>query len=159
MIWNLFLMLVWAAMTNSFSPSNLAIGFLLGYATLAVLALRGITSRRYPRRVVKAISFAVFYIRELILSNLRMARDVVRLKPDYRPAIVAVPLNVQTDSDAEITLLANLISLTPGTLSLDLSPDRRTLYVHTMDVPGGDLNAFRDQLKQELERRVLEVLH
>jgi multicomponent Na+:H+ antiporter subunit E len=71
---------------------------------------------------------------------------------------VAVPLDIETDSDAEITLLANLISLTPGTLSLDLSPDRRTLYVHAMDIPGGDLDRFRRNLKQELERRVIEVL-
>jgi multicomponent Na+:H+ antiporter subunit E len=159
MVWNLFLMLVWAAMTNDFAPANLAVGFVFGYATLALLAARGIASAKYPRRVVKAITFSLFYIRELLLSNLRMARDVLLNCPNLRPAIVAVPLDVETDSEAELTLLANLISLTPGTLSLDLSPDRRFLYVHAMEIPGDDLDCFRQNLKQELERRVLEVLH
>ncbi len=159
MLWNVFLAIVWAAMTNDFSAPNLAVGFLLGLGTLALLAKRGIAgTTNYPRRVVRALSFAWFYLRELVESNVRMARDVLGPWKNLSPALVAVPLDIETDSDAEITLLANLISLTPGTLSVDLSPDRRTLYVHAMDVPNGDLDAFRRHLKGELERRVLEVL-
>ena len=159
MIWNLFLMLVWAAMTNDFRPQNLGAGFGLGYLVLALLVARKVTKTSYPMRVVRTVSFALFYVRELVLANLRMARDVCRIRPTYRPAIVAIPLEIETDSEAELTLLANLISLTPGTLSLDLSPDRRTLYVHTMEIPNGDVEAFRRTLKHDFERRVLEVLH
>ncbi|MGV3614735.1 MAG: Na+/H+ antiporter subunit E [Fimbriimonas sp.] len=159
MLWNLFLMLAWAAMTNDFSAANLALGFAFGYLTLAALAARGVAGEgKYARRTVKAVAFAGFYLRELLMSNLRMARDVLGPWQRLRPAIVAVPLDIETDSDAEITLLANLISLTPGTLSVDLSPDRRTLYVHAMDIPASDLERFRKGLKDELERRVIEVL-
>lgn len=159
MLWNLFLMLAWAAMTNDFSAPNLGLGFGFGYLTLAVLAARGVAGEgRYIRRTVRTVSFAGFYLRELLLSNLRVARDVLGPMHRLRPAIIAVPLDIETDSDAEITLLANLISLTPGTLSVDLSPDRRTLYVHAMDVPASDIDRFRKNLKDELERRVLEVL-
>ncbi|MBW2487296.1 MAG: Na+/H+ antiporter subunit E, partial [Deltaproteobacteria bacterium] len=70
-----------------------------------------------------------------------------------RAAIVAIPLDAE--SDLEITVLANLITLTPGTLSLDVSPDRKTLYVHAMHVD--DVEEFRQDIKQRMERRVMEV--
>jgi multicomponent Na+:H+ antiporter subunit E len=70
------------------------------------------------------------------------------------PGIVRVPLDVKTDF--EITLLANLISLTPGTLSLDVSEDRKVLYVHTMYV--GDKDKFIEGIKSGFERRLLKLL-
>ena len=72
------------------------------------------------------------------------------------PGVVAIPLDARTD--AEIALLANLITLTPGSVSLDLSEDRRVLYVHAMYIDGGDVEAYRRSVKQGLERRVLELL-
>lgn len=72
------------------------------------------------------------------------------------PGVVAIPLDARTD--AEITLLANLITLTPGSVTLDLSEDRRVLYVHAMYIDGGDVEAYRRSIKEGLERRVLELL-
>lgn len=72
------------------------------------------------------------------------------------PGVVAIPLDARTD--VEITLLANLITLTPGSVSLDLSEDRRVLYVHAMYIDGGDVEAYRRSIKEGLERRVLELL-
>ena len=72
------------------------------------------------------------------------------------PGVVAIPLDARTD--AEITLLANLITLTPGSVSLDLSEDKRVLYVHAMYIDGGDVEAYRRSVKEGLERRVLELL-
>jgi multicomponent Na+:H+ antiporter subunit E len=70
-----------------------------------------------------------------------------------RPAIVAVPLDLT--SDFQITLLANLITLTPGTLSLDISDDKKILYVHGMYVD--DVDEFRRSIKQGFEKRVQEL--
>ncbi len=72
------------------------------------------------------------------------------------PGVVAIPLDARTD--AEITMLANLITLTPGSVSLDLSDDRSVLYVHAMYIDGGDVEAYRRSVKAGLERRVLELL-
>jgi len=72
------------------------------------------------------------------------------------PGVVAIPLDARTD--VEITLLANLISLTPGSVSIDLSEDKSILYVHAMYIDGGDVEAYRRSIKEGLERRVLEVL-
>jgi len=92
---------------------------------------------------------------ELVLSSLRVAVDVCRPRLDVCPGVVGIPLRATTD--AEITVLANLISLTPGTLSLDVSPDRRTLYVHAMDLDGGP-DALRKDIGTTLEARVLALL-
>ena len=67
---------------------------------------------------------------------------------------MAIPLTAETD--AEIAFLANLISLTPGTLSLDVSTDRRVLYIHAIDVQ--DVDKLRMDIKNGLEARLLEVM-
>lgn len=159
MILNLLLMLAWCAFTSDFQPQNLAIGFGIGLGSLAVLSRLGLTGdSRYVPKIGKVVGFVGFYLWELLIANVRMARDVLSPRLQVRPAIIALPLDMHTDSDSEIALLANLISLTPGTLTIDISNDRRTLYIHAVNVPGGDVEAFCLNLKQQMERRVLEVL-
>jgi multicomponent Na+:H+ antiporter subunit E len=96
----------------------------------------------------------VFFIKALLVSNLRVLREVVSPSQISRPGIIRLPLDARTDF--EIMLVANLISLTPGTLSIDLSEDRRHLYVHVMFLD--DVDVVRREIKNGLERRVLEVL-
>jgi multicomponent Na+:H+ antiporter subunit E len=153
-LWNLILALVWAFATGEFSLPNLMIGFALGYVILWFVR-RDIGAEGYVARVPRAVWFVVFYLWQMLLSNLRVAYDVVTPRHYMRPGVIAVPLAAETD--AEVTLLANLITLTPGTLSLDLSPDGRTLYVHVMYL-SEDVEETRRQIKDQLERRVLGVL-
>jgi multicomponent Na+:H+ antiporter subunit E len=150
---NIFLALVWAASTGSIDLPNLAVGFVFAYLVLW-LARPALGETRYFRKLPQAFAFAAFFVWELILSNLRVAADVLSPRPRRRPGVVAVPLDAT--EDAEITLLANLVTLTPGTLSLDVSEDRRTLYVHGMFVD--DPEVFRREIKEGFERRVLELL-
>lgn len=105
-------------------------------------------------RLVRLVRFVLFFIWEFSLANLRVAHDVVTPRLYAQPAIIALPLDARTD--VEITLLAALISLTPGTLSLDLSPDRRLLYVHAMF--GDDPGEVCNQLKTTFERPLLELM-
>jgi multicomponent Na+:H+ antiporter subunit E len=109
---------------------------------------------QYFRKLPESIRFTFFFLRELIHSNLRVAWDVISPKSRRKPGIVAIPLDARTD--IEITFLANLITLTPGTLSLDVSDDRSVLYVHGMFVE--DVQLMREQIKNGFERRVLELL-
>lgn len=104
----------------------------------------------------QVVYFVLFFLWELWVANLRVAFDVLTPPYQMKPGIIAVPLDARTD--AEITLLTNLITLTPGTLSLDISTDRRVLYVHTMYIDRGDIDRARRQIKEGFERRVLEVL-
>ncbi|MEM1041310.1 MAG: Na+/H+ antiporter subunit E [Bacteroidota bacterium] len=150
---NILLALLWAAVSGSFEPVTLAAGFALGYLVL-LLARPAFGASGYYAGLWRGLAFAAFYVWELLLSSVRVAFDVLTPRLRAQPGIVAVPLDAQTD--LEMTTLANLISLTPGTLSLDVSPDRRTLYVHAMYLGDGP-DALRANLKEQIERRVLAL--
>ncbi|HUE72385.1 MAG TPA: Na+/H+ antiporter subunit E [Pirellulaceae bacterium] len=154
-LWNLLLALTWGVATGEFTPTNLVLGFGLGYLIL-FFAGRAIGPSPYFSKVPQVALFALFYLWQLIRANLRVAYDVMTPTHYMRPGVVAVPLDAKTD--AEITTLANLITLTPGSLSVDLSPDRRVLYVHMMYIDDGDVEAARRGIKEDIERRVLEVM-
>ncbi len=151
---NIGLSSAWAALMGSFDATTLAVGFGVGYVVLwATQPALGPSA--YVTGVKRAVVFVVLYLAELVWSSVQVAIDVCRPQLRMRPGVVGIPLRARTD--AEITVLANLISLTPGTLSLDLSPDRRRLYVHAMDLEDGP-DALRDNLRETLEARVLTLL-
>lgn len=150
---NIVLALAWMAVSGVFSPTNLLLGFVAGFVVVAI-AGPVIGNRTYPGRMVRIVRFVLFVGWELLLANLRVAYDIITPRHRMSPGIVAVPLDVTTDG--QLTLLANLITLTPDSLSLDVSEDRRTLFVHSMYV--GQPDTFRRQIKQGLERRVMELL-
>lgn len=154
-VWNLLLAIAWAILIGSFSLPNLIVGFLLSYSILWLLASRGIiTYSNYIDRFKKSIEFIWFFLVELTVANFRMAIDVLRPHYHISPGIIAVPLDAKTDG--EITLLANLVTLTPGSLSLDISADRKILFVHTMYA--GDVEYVRKSIKEGFETRVVELL-
>lgn len=105
-------------------------------------------------RIPAALGFLGFFLRELVRSSLRVAHDVVTPADRHAPAIVCIPLDVR--SDMEIALLANLVTLTPGTVALGLAQDRSTMLVHAMFAP--DPEALREEIKTGYERRVRELL-
>ena len=147
------LALLWAAVVGSVDPAHLLTGFVVGYGVLW-LARPVLGPTRYFGKLIEALRFVTFFVYELVLSNLRVAWDVLTPKAYRRPGVVAVPLDAE--SDVEITLLANLVTLTPGSLSLDIAPDRSCLYVHAMFVD--DVEQLRRDVKEGFERRVLELL-
>lgn len=110
--------------------------------------------RRFLRMLFDVGEFLLYFLWELILANLRVARDVIRPIGQLRPAVVAVPLDLE--SDWRITLLAILVTLTPGTLSLDVSSDRKVLYIHVMHMNGA--SELRSQIKAGFELRVMRLL-
>jgi multicomponent Na+:H+ antiporter subunit E len=152
-LWNILLALTWAMLGGNFNLANVVVGFLVGYGVL-LLAQRVIGMSPYFRRLRRVISFIGFFLWELLLANLRVAHDVVTPPLYARPGVIAIPLEARTA--VEVTLLANLLTLTPGTLSLDVSDDGRVLYLHAMFID--DPERFRRRIKDGLERRLLEVL-
>lgn len=152
---NLLLALLWAAFNGSFAPATLAAGFALGYVVLFI-ARRALAPSNYHKQLWRALAFFAFYIRDILRASLKVAYDVLTPTMYMQPGIVGVPLDVKTD--VEIAVLANLVSLTPGTLSLDVSSDRKVLYIHAMYIDDWDVERLRAGLKRDLERRVLELL-
>ena len=150
---NIALSLVWAALTGNFVPANLITGFILGYAALFVVH-RALDPSDYFQKVWQVIGFVLFFLWELVVANLRVAFDVLTPRHYMQPRVIALPLDARTD--AEITALAYFISLTPGTLTLDVSTDRRTMFIHAMYAP--DADALRREIKQGVERRLLRLM-
>lgn len=108
----------------------------------------------FSLRILRSIGFIFFFLKELLISSVRVAVDVIKPTIVFQPGVIAFPL--RASSDMEITLLANVISLTPGTLSLDVSEDRKTLYIHAMYA--ADPEAVREEIREGLEKRLLEAL-
>jgi multicomponent Na+:H+ antiporter subunit E len=153
-IYNILISMLWALLTGSVSIGNLSVGFLLGYFALTLLHPATGEKASYFQKTMQFVRFALFFTKELIVATYRVAKDIVKPLPLMRPGVIGIPLDAETD--LEITMLANLITLTPGTLSLDVSPDRKTLYIHAMYLVSAD--DLRKEIKEGMERRLLELL-
>ena len=147
---NILLALAWAALQGDITLANLLIGYGIGFVILTLLAKGGVMPPTLVSRTTHAVELAGFFIWELMLANVRVALDVLRPRTAIRPAVVAIPLDVT--SDGEILLLSMLINITPGSVTIDLSDDRRTLYVHVMHMES--VEASRREIKEGFERRV-----
>jgi len=150
---NLILAVIWAALLGEITLFKLASGFLIGFAALWLIQpLTGSSS--YFFRVYAWLKLIVMFHYELVVSSMQVAWDIITPRHRARPAIIDVPLDVQ--SDAGILLVTNLITLPPGTLSLDVSDDRKTLKVHAMFADNPD--ELRRTLKSGMERWVIDAV-
>lgn len=163
----LFLALVWAALQGSFSVPSLLFGLGLGLVVMWFMQPlyeladprdrdENVATARLLVRLWRLVVLILVFLRELTLSGLRVAREVLRPTLRIQPGVIAYPLDVTTGR--EITVLANLISLTPGTLSLEVSDDRSTLYIHALSVESEDAAAVCDDIKRTLEKHVARAL-
>lgn len=105
------------------------------------------------RRVGRVLVFSGYFLRLLVVANWEVLADLLTPGSRLRPGIVALPLRCRTAG--EITLLSDLITLTPGTLTLDVSDDLDVMFVHGMYAP--DADEFRAELK-DLEARMLHAV-
>lgn len=151
---HIVLTLVWAALMGSASLTTLLSGFVLGYGVLWLLQPLTGTSDRYVFKVFYLLRLVVMFLYELVVSSIAVVWDVLTPTQLSHPAVIPVPLDVK--SDAGILLVTNLISLTPGTLSLDVSADRKTLWVHAMFAD--DPDKVVADLKGGMERWVREAI-
>ena len=150
---NIILAVLWALLSGDISQYSLMTGFVLGYLVLGMMATQA-TEKSYFKKVRQTLVFALEFLKELALSTYRVAYDILTPTHYMKPGVIAFPLEAKTD--AEITMLANVITLTPGTLSLDVSEDRKTLYIHAMYID--DPDALRREIKEGLEKKLLEMM-
>jgi multicomponent Na+:H+ antiporter subunit E len=153
-ILNVILGLAWGFVTGSFTLVNLAFGFALAFVALW-LPRRLWGEVKYFRRTYLVLRLIAIFVRELVKSGVTVARIVLRPGLEFRSGILAIPLACK--SDLEIMIFANLITLTPGTLSIDVSDDRSTLYVHAIhtDDPAADKQGMKDAFEVNI-REALE---
>ena len=151
---NLVLASVWALFFGGFTWMTMLSGMMAGYGVLWLLQPLTGTQSSYFMRVYHWLKLIVMFLYELLVSSLHVLWDIITPTHLSRPAIIEMPLDVK--SDVGILLVTNLISLTPGTLSIDVSADRKILKVHAMFAE--DPDAVCHALKSGMERWVIDAI-
>lgn len=149
---NVFLTIIWIMLSMKMTVVNFIFGFSISYAILWL-----IYGRKHPGyflRIPRVLSFLALFIYEIVKGSLKIAFDIATPKHFMHPGILAVPLTAK--SDIEITLLANIITFTPGTMSMDVSRDRKILYVYSVYIT--DEQADIAAIKNGLEKKLLEAI-
>jgi multicomponent Na+:H+ antiporter subunit E len=152
LILNILIAIIWMFLLETFTFAYFFLGFLIGIFLL-FLFNRYIPGTFYLGKVYAILKLIYIFIRELILSNLAIVKVVYQRNLDIQPGIIALPTELKTNW--EITLLANLITLTPGTLSVTVSNDFRTIYIHAMDIR--DKDEVIQSIKGTFEEAIMEV--
>jgi multicomponent Na+:H+ antiporter subunit E len=150
---NLLLALAWVGLNGRFAVDTLIVGAVIGRIVLLILAKGEVLPRAKIGRLGRAVSLLAYLLWQIVLANLRLARDVVSVHHRMRPGVIQLPLSISTDG--EILLLAAMINITPGSVALDVSEDRLTMYVHVMHITTAE--EARRQIKDGFERRILEL--
>ncbi|MGP4071442.1 Na+/H+ antiporter subunit E [Piscibacillus sp. B03] len=151
-ILNILIAALWMFLWESYDFQSFFTGYLVGMALLFFLR-RFVPDAYYLERVWKIITLILLFIKELVLSTWSVVKLAYKPKLKVEPGIFALPTDLK--SNWEITLLANLISLTPGTLSVAVSDDYTTIYIHAMDMP--DVEEEINDIKNTFERAIMEV--
>ncbi len=149
---NVLLALVWILLTAQPTVENFAGGFVIGLLVLSLVG-SGEEFRRYATRWWRSIAFAAYFLREVVAANIRLIYFLLAPDRKMRSGIVRVPLDLR--SEWGITLLANVITLTPGTLALDVAPDRSALFVHAIYMKSPE--DLVHSVKDGFERRLREI--
>ncbi len=151
-LFNVLLAVLWMFMWGIFDIYGLAAGFVLGYLLLGVVS-RTMPGESYGRKGWNLLSFSAYFLRILIKANLQVAKEIITPGYQMSPRFIRYPIDGL--SDFQLTSLANAITLTPGTLSADVSEDGRFLYVHCMYAQDREdavkeLDELRDRMVKEL---------
>jgi len=149
---NLILTVLWMFLNGDWSFGGFFAGYIAGLLMIIVLR-RFFDQPLYVRKVWACVKLLLIFLVELLKSNIAVIRHVLAPRLRMRPGIFA--LHTELKSDLEITLLACLITLTPGTLSLEVSEDQQTLYIHAMDIE--DAAEAGADIKNSFEKAIMEV--
>ncbi|MBO9451380.1 Na+/H+ antiporter subunit E [Tropicibacter sp. R16_0] len=149
----LLLTLVWMLLANSLSLNSLVFGLFLG------VVIPFVTQPYWPdqpklRNWPMIIEYILVVLYDIVVANIVVAKIILfKRDQDRQPAWICVPLELRTPE--AITVLAGTITMTPGTVTADLSSEGHNLLVHCLDAP--DPDAVRDEIKQRYERRLKEI--
>ena len=140
----LWLVLLWLALWRDVSVANVVGGVLAALVVTAILPSPRIVRRQHRLAPVGVLRFAAYFVWKLLEANVVLAREIVTRRDHLQRGIVAVPLSVRSDLVA--TIVANAITLTPGTVSLELRREPLTLYVHVLHLR--DVEAARREIQR-----------
>jgi len=150
LMFNIFLTFVCCMLFGSFSPLSITSGFIV--SAILLFFFRRRDGLFYLQQVFNCLILFFVFIYNLIKANIQVLIQVLSPKVKVRPGIIAIPMELE--SDMAIATLANMITLTPGTLSIEISRDNKILYVHCLDCTNPEAikkdiyKSFHDRIKK-----------
>lgn len=150
---NVVIAAVWMLLQETLAWHNFVVGFLVGMVVLN-FAVRRMDHPYYMHRVAAFVKLVFMFAVEVVRSGLRVMYLILHPNLPISPGLVAVPLDVT--SDEAITMLAGMITMAPGSISVELSNDRKYLYVHALEAD--DPHKAASFFKNAFERHIKEVL-
>ncbi len=149
--------LVWLALTAGGGAQEIVAGAVaaLLVAFAAGRFVSGFPRRGFPRRALFALLYFARFLWEMVKANVQVAAIVLNPRRPIKPGIVKIRTGLTNDT--AMTILANSITLTPGTLTVDISPDARELYIHCITVDGTDIDKNTVRIGARFERTLKEV--
>jgi multicomponent K+:H+ antiporter subunit E len=150
---SLVLLLTWLLLVNSLTPAQVALGALLGWSLPLVLRRFRLHDTRI-RRPLRLLRLLLVVLKDIVRANLQVIPLILGPNARLRPGFIEFP--VQLPHDFAVSVLASMVSLAPGTVSVDLSADRRTLLIHVLHLE--DADAMIAWIKHEYETPLREIL-
>ena len=146
------LFVVWLSLTHQFTMGNILLAAILAW--LIPLAVKRVRTAAVPiRKPLKMVAFIGLLLGDIIVSNIVVAKQVLGAPKRLQPGFVIIPLDLK--EALPITILASTISLTPGTVSIEVSKNRKTLYVHALHVESE--SKLVDRIKYRYEKPLKEI--
>ncbi|GGO02654.1 Na+/H+ antiporter subunit E [Saccharibacillus kuerlensis] len=149
---NLMIAFLWMMLNGNWSVSGFIVGYVLGIAVLYVVR-KFRPEPFYLARVWSVLKLGWLLIRELLVSSFEVIGHILRPKLTMRPGIFEY--RTELNSDWEVTILSCMICLTPGTLTLEVSDDNQTLYIHALDI--SNVDEMSDKIRSTFEKAIMEV--
>ncbi len=143
----------WCLLEGDISLRQFLTGYLIGIGAMLFFPRSFQQESRYVRKVLISVRLLGFFLKELTVANIDVLKQILAPRLNTRSGILAYPLEVR--HEILITLLANMITLTPGTLSVEVSPDRRLLFIHFLDI--ADIEEEKRKIKDGFERYLLLI--
>lgn len=149
---NLFIGVLWMFLQDDWSILTFASGYLFGILVLFILR-RFLDSKFYLFTMHAVVQLFFLFIYELFASSIMVIREIVKPQIDIKPGIISFATSLE--SDLEVTLLALLLTLTPGSVVMEISPDKKLFYIHAMDIP--ELSDAVIRSKEKFEEAIKKV--
>lgn len=151
--WTLFLFIIWIALTLSFSNQELITGFVVAFTIAYLYTTNYKSTDKFRFRPIIYVQYLIIFIKNLVLSNLDIAKRVIDPKLPINPGIVEIKTELK--KDYKKLILANSITLTPGTITIDVKDD--TLFIHWIDVTTTDIKQTTDIIAGDFEKILLKL--
>lgn len=148
------LALIWVGLTGKVTLPAFVVGLVLGFIIIKIFGKRSLQVLKLNvRHYVPLVQLFFIFLYELLIANLTVLVKVFSPKLNIKPGIIKVPIEVE--GPFWITTLANMITLTPGTLTVEVSPDNDYFYVHCLNIDNEE--SIISDIKDTFEKKILEV--